>query len=374
MASIILANATDIDSWANRRNAQDQLPKLLRRLIRATVERTKFISVRADEGVQLEGFDGVLEVETGNEFVPNGKSAWEFGTNKQVKSKADDDYEKRKENPPLGIVPAETAFVFVTPRRWSKKDEWAATRLAEGLWREVRVYDADDIETWLESAPAVHVWLSILLGKYPETAVDIENFWADWAEVTNPHFSAELVISERNEAVEQLHQWLRKPPSSLALRAESNAEATAFFAAALHCLPLEERERAFSTCLVAENTQAWRRLAASSESLILIPNFSEREAVARAVQDGHHVLIPLGKADAELPQTLTIARLHRANAKQALLNMGISEERADELATLARRSFLALKRKLAINAAVQSPAWAAPSEARKLLSALLAGG
>ncbi len=117
MASIILANATDIDSWANRRNAQDQLPKLLRRLIRATVERTKFISVRADEGVQLEGFDGVLEVETGNEFVPNGKSAWEFGTNKQVKSKADDDYEKRKENPPLSIAAAETAFVFVTPHR-----------------------------------------------------------------------------------------------------------------------------------------------------------------------------------------------------------------------------------------------------------------
>ncbi|MDQ3650626.1 MAG: hypothetical protein M3458_10235, partial [Acidobacteriota bacterium] len=82
MASIMLVNATDIDSWANRRTARDLLPQLLRRLVRATTERVKFISVRADEGVQLEGFDGVLEVETGNEFVPGGKSVWEFGTNK----------------------------------------------------------------------------------------------------------------------------------------------------------------------------------------------------------------------------------------------------------------------------------------------------
>lgn len=106
----------------------------------------------------------------------------------------------------------------------------------------------------------------------------------------------------------------------------------------------------------------------------MIPNFPEREAVSRAVQDGHHVLIPLGKADAELPSALTIPRLHRADAEQALLNMGISRERASEFATLARRSFLALKRKLAVNPAVQSPAWAAPSEARKLLPLLLVGG
>ncbi len=50
-------------------------------------------------------------------------------------------------------------------------------RQAEGFWREVRVYDADDLETWLESASAVHVWLSILLGNHPEVAADIEIFW-----------------------------------------------------------------------------------------------------------------------------------------------------------------------------------------------------
>lgn len=374
MVSALLVNATGINSWANKRSAQDQLPRLLRRLVSVTTEGVKFISVRADEGVLLEGFDGYLEVETGNEFVPDGKSAWEFGTDKKVKSKADKDYVKRKENLPSGIVPAEVTFVFVTPRRWSKKDEWMHGRQAEGFWREVRAYDADDLETWLESAYGVHVWFSILLGTHPETAIDIEHFWLDWSQVTSPHFSAEMVISGRDEIVEQLHRWLNDSPSSIALRAESSAEATAFFAAALHALPSEQRERAFSTCLIAEDISAWRHLSASNDPLILIPNFSEREAVTRAVQKGHHVLIPLGNADAELPSTVNIPRLRRSNAYQALLNMGVSEGQAGELATLARRSFLALKRKLAINPAVQIPAWAAPSEARNLLPAVLAGG
>jgi hypothetical protein len=371
MASTILVNATDIQSWANRRNSQEQLPRLLRRLIRATTDQIHFISIRADEGVQLEGFDGVLEIQAGNEFAPSGKSVWEFGTNKQAKGKADKEYEKRKENP-LGVVPADAVFVFVTPRRWSKKTEWMNTRKAEGFWREVRVYDADDLETWLELALAVHVWLSILLGKHPETAIDIENFWADWTEVTHPHFSAELLISGRDATVNQLHEWLGRPASSVALRSESTSEAIAFFAAALHTLPPAQSESVVSRCLVVEDISAWRQLIASSESLILIPNFSKRETVARAVQSGHHVLIPLGRSDAELPPTINVPRLHRANAKQALLGMGISEDRAEELATLARRSFLALKRKLAINAAVQSPIWAAPIST--LLPALLAGG
>lgn len=374
MPSINLVNSTDITSWANRRASQDQLPKVIRRLIRATIEHIKSINIRADEGVQLEGFDGILEVDGGNEFVPDGKSVWEFGTNKQVKPKADDDYDKRKKDLPDGIVPAETAYVFVTPRRWSKKDEWARERQKENFWREVKVYDADDLETWLESAPAVHLWLSVLLGKHPETAVDIESFWVDWTEVTNPAISSELVIASRNQEVEKIQEWLNQPPSALALRAESKSEAIAFFAAALHALPAERKERALSVCLIAEDVSAWRQLAASSENLILIPNFEESDAATRAVQNNHRVLIPLGKADAKSSSALEIPRLNRANAKQALVNMGISDKRAENFATLARRSFLALRRKLAVNAAVQTPFWAKPSEARNLLSILLVGG
>ncbi len=151
--------------------SQDQLPKAIRRLIRATIEHIKSINIRADEGVQLEGIDGILEVESGNEFVPDGKSVWELVTNKQVKTKA--------------------------------------------------------LETWLESATAVHLWLTVMLGKHPETAFDIENFGADWTEVTSPTITSELINSGRNQEVEKIQEWLNKLPSALALHAESKSEAIA---------------------------------------------------------------------------------------------------------------------------------------------------
>jgi len=53
--------------------------------------------------------------------------------------------------------------------------------------------------------------------------------------------------------------------------------------------------------------------------------------------------------------------------------MGIDEERADDLATLVRRSMMALRRKLAVSPEMQRPAWAKPSEARVLLPIMLAG-
>lgn len=140
MSSITLANATDLTSWANRLDAQDQLPRVLRRLIQGSIGRVLRIGFPAGEDVQLGGWDGIVSVEQGNAFVPDGMSAWELGTNKDVKGKADEDYEKRC-NDPRGIEPARSTFVFVTPRRWANKDDWSTNRQSEGVWRGVRAYD-----------------------------------------------------------------------------------------------------------------------------------------------------------------------------------------------------------------------------------------
>jgi len=55
--------------------------------------------------------------------------------------------------------------VFVAPRRWSSKREWAEGKEKDGRWQHVRAYDADDLETWLELSFAVHIWISEHLGK-----------------------------------------------------------------------------------------------------------------------------------------------------------------------------------------------------------------
>ena len=90
------------------------------------------VSFRAGEGVQLGGWDGLVSVEAGNAFVPDGVSGWELGTNRDVRGKADEDYEKRTGDPG-DLDPSRSAYVFVTPRRWRGKERWASARSGEGV-------------------------------------------------------------------------------------------------------------------------------------------------------------------------------------------------------------------------------------------------
>jgi hypothetical protein len=316
-----LVDATDLNSWSHRREAQSLLPRVIRRLIHATSERVERLGFPADEGVQLGGYDGIVRVSEANAFIPEGISAWELGTNRDVKAKADKDYKKRCDDP-LGLDPTETSFVFVTPRRWGRKDKWVESKEAEGFWREVRAYDADDLEAWLELAPVVHIWLSFRLGKHPQGVRDLAKFWADWSDVTNPPMSPDLVISGREDESERLRQWLGEEPSALTLRAESREEALAFFAATLHRMQPEERAPYMARGVVAEDLEAWRQLTTVDNALVLLPLLEVRDDVAVAIRDGHHVLVPLGKAEGRSSGTVELPRPRRQDAKDALLDNG----------------------------------------------------
>jgi hypothetical protein len=289
-----------------------------------------------------------------------------------VKGKADDDYDKRKNNP-LGVEPDSSTFVFVTPHRWSQKEKWVREKTNDGFWRHVKAFDADDLETWLEQAPAVHIWFSSLLGKRPVGMRDLCTAWEDWAFVTTPQLSAELMMAGREGVSEQIAIWLKGSPSTLSLWAESREEALATFAATVEMLPLEEREAIFARTVVVDQAEIWHSLVASDSNLILIPMFDSRSGVTRPTREGHHVLIPLGRSDATSENAVEVTRMFRSQAKLALSAMGISDARATYLAGLARRSMMSLRRALSENPEVHQPAWAQPAEAGPLIPAMLVG-
>ena len=94
--------------------------------------------------VWMPGWDGLLIVETGNPCVPKGSSAWELSCERDVTSKANEDYGKRTLDP-QGIDASQTTFLFVTPRNWNGKAEWERDHRAEGKWANVRALDANDL-------------------------------------------------------------------------------------------------------------------------------------------------------------------------------------------------------------------------------------
>jgi hypothetical protein len=372
MMPITMVDGTDLHQWADRRDAQGRLPQLVRRLIHASVQRVLRIDIPAGEGIQLGGWDGIVVVGEGNAYVPDGLSAWEFGVNRNIKGKADGDYEKRLNS--SDINKSESTFIFVTLRRWGGKDDWIAVRNAEGIWSEVRAYDADDLEAWLELSPAVHLWLSILRGKHPEASSDIESFWLDWSHSTNPILSPEFFLAGRSEVVERIHSWLADPIGALSIQAESRREAIVVFAAALYQMPPDERVPYISRVIIVQKNTACRKLTAFDDSLILILAFDDSNTFANAVRQGHHVFVPLGRADSKSEKTITLPRLSESDAAKILIAKGIKEEKASDLARLARRSLMAFIRKIAVHPEVQQPKWACPEEGHFLSLAMLIGG
>jgi len=70
---------------------------------------------------------------------------------------------------------------------------------------------------------------------------------------------------------------------------------------------------------------------------------------------------------------VVVPRVSRHDAEVALRAMGLSENRARDFAGVARRSMRTLRRRLATNPALETPAWADPSVGPSLVPMLLAG-
>ncbi len=123
--------------------------------------------------------------------------------------------------------------------------------------------------------------------------------------------------------------------------------------------------------MIVSGADAWSQIILTPQPLILIPMFTPIEA-ASATRRGHHVLVPVGPEIAETCGMVVLPQLARRPVEAELSEMGVSQEAAD-LAALAHRSLVALRRRLAVSPALQQPAWAERGQARALLPALLAG-
>ncbi len=369
MVPLKWVDATELIRWADRLDACARLPQLLRLLIHATVQHPRRVGFPSGESIQMGGWDGIVDAPEGNSFVPNGYSVWELGVNKDVKGKADDDYDKRVKNP-LGVVPAETTFVFVTPRRWANKDEWETNKKSEGIWADVRAYDADDLEQWLELAPAVHAWLARLMGKWPAEAQDLSSFWDDWKNSTSPAMNTQLHLAGREKEVERVHNWLQAERSKLTIQADTREEVIAFFAAVIHQMPEAQSVQYLSRCIIVKSESSWRYFASTQESLILIPDFEQPKFLPKE----HHILIPIGREISRAKDGLVLSGPDKTDFRQALVDMGLSEERAYNLIKNSKRNLNVLRRLIAVAPELHTPDWAKPENARSLIPVLLAGG
>jgi hypothetical protein len=362
------ADRAQLLRWADTVGASADLPRLIRRLILETGSGIAEIGFPAGEGVRAGGWDGTVRATQATPFIPGGLSLWEVSADKDPGTKADTDYEKRRDTPD-GTPTNECTYVAVQLRPWTKREEWAASRAGERRWKSVRAFGVDDIETWLEQAPVTHAWLSEHLGLSPHGLQPAESWWQTWSSRTTPALSPELVLAGRGEAVVDLRSRLGGVPQVTTIQGGSREEALAFIAAVVYGDPASGSGFVLPRVALVDDLAAWRTLIIQPHPLVLVPL---REEFAQEIPSGcpHHIVVPLiggPGGDIGLPA------IDSAEAAAALRAAGIGEREADEAGRLARTSLLALRRRLANKQELHTPSWARPPVEMVVRRALLGG-
>lgn len=323
--------------------AQQKFPELVGRLVRESTA----ISASFPSGgsINKSGYDGEVDCPAGqgNLWVPEGKSVWELGTNKDPKAKLKDDLTKRTVNP-LGYNKAETVFIFVTLRSFANSKQFVQSLPDSQHWKKVRIYDVDALKIWLGECPETSLWLARFLHVLPEGIEPLSDYVKRWTALPDrKYLPPEILLTSRAKEREKL-EAAYKAGSLPICQAETIDEAAAFIKAALKP----------DSALIVTSSEAAIALAKqkrTNKGMILVlairePNYGVAETLRSR---GWNVLIAVGAEERGLIKGLIRLPLPlRGELAQCLResSLDLSHDRAGKFATQAGRSISRLLRLL----------------------------
>lgn len=354
--------STDLKQWADTKECQQMLPELIRKLIYATVDTDSIDKSRfpSDDAVFLPGLDGILDCKEKIDQVPAGISLWECGATNDVKRKINDDFNKRNADS-LGYDKSKASFVFVTPRLWEGAESWLQTH-GEG-WKKVIVYTAIELEAWIGQTPSVGMWLAELLKKLPSGGIYTpETYWNRWAQGDNYKLPYDIVLHGRESISHELIETC-KSKKSIFLQALTQDECIAF---AIATLRTKEIDSIYDRTIIVTKKEAYEDLVEHYDNLILITTLTE--GIHYSTRKGHTIVVASTPAD-QVKNTIILPIIEKQGFIDSLVNMGIDEAKAWNLAKDTTRDINVLRRRIEI--IDSKPQWA--DTIIDLLPAILVG-
>lgn len=365
---------THIHTWAAKKKARHQLPALVRRLVHSTGLNLTRVRFGAFDNAEDRGLDGQVETSTATSWIPSGKSVWQVSCREDVSKKAEEDYVRGMELVPTKEMRT-TTFVFVTAREWTKREEWEKEKTAIGHWKEVRAYDADDLEQWLEQSAPAQIWFAERLDRSVSGYRSIEQCWREWTEDCEPSLWPALFAPSVKRFAKEFAGWLSdESDRPFVLAADSQEEAQAY----LRCLAksqetdspgLADRMIVFDTPKALERLKSVDRLPiiaiASTPKVERKIGFLRRRCRRVIIRPRNSVY---GDPNIELD------RLDFLDFHKALVSIGYGYEEIERLARESACSPTILRRRVSKIPGVQTPSWAGDVKiARKLIPATMVG-
>ena len=365
----------DLNSWASELVARSELPVLLRKLVHGRSVTLSHVEFPAFESTNDGGWDGQVDADGVDPWIPQGQSFWELScrANAKLAAKASEDIEKRTDGTDEAIRLAST-FVFATPRRWPGKSAWLKAEKAKGRWGGVRVYDADTLSEWIEQAPAAQAFMLGQLGRPVSDLTSLEQFWTEWSGVTKPRLPPAVFDEAFTENRIQIGRFLADDtPNPLTVTGETRLEAAAFAACALlhFDFPAEARNRS----IILRSAAGVQLIRTHPERLVLLIATPEAEGALGDLAHNHHVIIPADRSGTDKNPGPSIEPLKWDAFGRVAEVMELDKDAMDRLERDSGRRVAPMRRQLSTVPLIRQPVWASNDVAAKALIALaFAGG
>ncbi|MBD7923847.1 hypothetical protein [Xanthomonas bonasiae] len=376
--------AEELEQFANTHLARDLLPELLRRLIRATSPEVTGVYFPSGESTFRPGVDGIVQAAPMPPYIPAGLSLWEVGTNDQAAQKIRSDFDKRSgpsdHDDYAGQVRAEIVYVAVSLRRVNATKAGSIAQLESslrdrGVWRDVKILDADSLEDWLDSQPSVRSWLALKMYKASADMRDVEGTLASFLNSASPVIPVDLLLANRDAAAEKV----RKAALSAELtrvKADSPREAVSFVAAAL--LGMNEgdpmRGALLAKTVVIADPSSKSQLLVKGLKLVVVTVNAANDVAQELSNYGHAVITCYGTSHAKSgnSQLIALPRASRQSFVDILVANDMDEARAKKLAA-ACHSSVSIFRRQNDGAHSEQPVWASRTTLKNLSGIILAG-
>ena len=361
--------STDLKNWADTRNAQGLLPELVARLIRATSSNINALRFPCGDAIHLSGWDGILDSNERIYNIDSGISLWECGVNSNPKDKANDDYTKRTDDS-LGYDKKESIFVFVTPRIWDGATAWATEMKLTGVWKDIVVITAVELEDWLSLCPAVALWLvSKISGKPINKVYDLESYWKKRASSKDIQLKPSILLGGRDIEQKKFYDCISDCSIAI-IQSMAQSESLAFAIACI--LESPDKDNLLSRAIVVEDEDILEQLIDKYQGIIFIANVGHKNHTY-ATKNGHRIVYAASAAEVFNKDTSAVVvklpLLDRDKFIASLVECGISKEKATQLSKDTARNITILRRRLGLDYTV--PEWAKPENVREIIPAIL---
>jgi len=355
---VVDIKAMQIEAWSEQLTSRAELATLIRRLVTSTGKGLTKVDFPAFENSQRKGWDGETVAGFATPWIPLGHSGWEFGVNKDAARKAEDDFAARLKSVKPKVRQAAT-FVFVTPRNWPRKDEWASQKRALGEWRDVRAFDASDLEQWLEGSPSAQAWLGERLPLGDKDIQTLDKGWSIWADVAEPPLSKTLFARTAKQQGHKLADWLNRDPDRVfTITAASREEAIAGLLCTFESEAVAAKvPHAADRALIIRTAEALSKVTAATSDTILVLTSPEAERESAGVHRKHHT-IAIQRRNTESDADLIFDLVDSESFRLGLGDMGVKDDGVDRLRRESGYSQTVLRRRLSQVPEIRTPPWA----------------